>query len=153
LTLFRFPGGSSSDTWHFNNPAIFSGAGTTPRFASLIQSVSGDGMVTLNYGTGSPQEAAAFLAYCNGQTNNQTVLGNGPQWSDASSSWVTKDWRTAGYWASLRAAAPLAQDDGLNFLRANHPAPFNFTYFEVGNEIYGSWETDHHTTPHDPATY
>jgi hypothetical protein len=153
LTLFRFPGGSSSDEWHFNNPAIFNGAGTVPRFADLIGAVGGDGMVTLNYGTGSPQEAAAFLAYCNGQTDDPTVLGPGPQWSNASNSWVIKDWQTAGYWADLRAAAPLAQDDGLNFLRINQPAPFNFTYFEIGNEIYGSWETDHHTIPHDPATY
>jgi hypothetical protein len=153
LTLFRFPGGSSSDTYHFNDPARFPGAGTVPRFAALIEAMGGDGMVTLDYGTGSPQEAAAFLAYCNGWPGDPTVLGDGPQWTDSSSSWVTKDWRTAGYWADLRAAAPLAQDDGLNFLRISRPAPFNFTYFEIGNEVFGSWETDHHTTPHDPATY
>ena len=23
----------------------------------------------------------------------------------------------------------------------------------MGNEVYGSWETDEHATPHDPATY
>jgi hypothetical protein len=153
LTLFRFPGGSSSDTYHFNDPARFPGAGTVPRFAGLIESAGGGGMVTLDYGTGSPQEAAAFLAYCNGQVDNPTVLGSGPEWSDASMSWVVKDWGTAGSWAALRAAAPLAQDDGLNFLRISRPEPFNFTYFEVGNEIFGSWETDHHTIPHDPATY
>jgi methionine-rich copper-binding protein CopC len=153
LTLFRFPGGSSSDTYHFNAPERFPGAGTVPRFAALIEAMGGDGMVTLDYGTGSPQEAAAFLAYCNGQPGDPTVLGSGPQWSDSTSSWVTKDWQTAGYWAELRAAAPLAQDDGLNFLRISHPTPFNFTYFEIGNEVFGSWETDHHTTPHDPVTY
>src|SRR5262249_27538082 len=63
------------------------------------------------------------------------------------------DWKTAGYWAGLRAAAPLAQDDGLNFMRLGRSAPFAIHYYEVGNEIYGSWETDHHATPHDPATY
>ena len=31
-----------------------------------------------------------------------------------------------------------------SFLDLGHPAPFNFTYFEIGNEIYGSWETDEH---------
>ena len=38
-------------------------------------------------------------------------------------------------------------------------APFGFHYFEVGNEEYGSWETDKHglggdtSKPHDPTTY
>ena len=32
-------------------------------------------------------------------------------------------------------------------------APFDFDYFEVGNEEYGSWEIDHHAVEHDPATY
>lgn len=64
------------------------------------------------------------------------------------------------------AAVPLAHDDGLNFLRINHPASFNIQYWEVGNEVYGSWEADEHggtgdslpmpagETPkaHDPAT-
>ena len=49
---------------------------------------------------------------------------------------------------------------------ANHAASFNIQYFEIGNEIYGSWETDNHgktgdTLPmpgtatrkaHDPTT-
>ena len=58
--------------------------------------------------------------------------------------------------ATGRACAPprpLAGDDGLNFLRLGRTAPFGFHYFEVGNEEYGSWEIDHHTVQHDPATY
>jgi hypothetical protein len=72
---------------------------------------------------------------------------------------VQKDWKTAGYWAGLRAATPLATNDGLNFLRLGRAAPFAFHYFEVGNEEYGSWEVDRHGAggdtglPHDPATY
>ncbi len=64
----------------------------------------------------------------------------------------------------FRAASPLAVDDGLNFMRIAHAAPFtSIKYFEVGNEEYGSWEIDHHGTnlpsgvstgaQHDPATY
>jgi hypothetical protein len=153
LNLFRFPGGSSSDTWHFNQGPTYNGEGTSPSMASFIAAVGGSGMVTLNYGTASPQEAAAFLAYLNAPAGNTTTIGPGPQWSDASNSWVSVDWRTAGYWAGLRAATPLAQDDGLNFLRLGRAAPFAVHYFEVGNEVYGNWETDHHATPHDPATY
>ena len=77
----------------------------------------------------------------------------GQEWNDSTNAWQSVNWQTAGYWASLRAAAPLAQDDGLNFLRLDHPAPFQFQYWEVGNEEYGSWEIDHHTVQHDPATY
>src|SRR5262249_27582515 len=92
LSLFRFPGGSSSDTWHFNNGPTYNGQGTSPSMAAFIASVGGTGMVTLNYGTGSPQEAAAFLAYLNAGVGDATTLGPGLQWSDASNSWVSKDW-------------------------------------------------------------
>ena len=46
------------------------------------------------------------------------------------------DWQTVGYWAGLRAAAPLATDDGKNFLRIQHAAPFGIRYWEVGNEVF-----------------
>jgi hypothetical protein len=153
LNFFRFPGGSSSDTWHFNVGPTYGGEGTTPSMASFIASVNGTGMVTVNYGTGSPQEGAALLAYLDGNVGDTTQIGVGLQWSSASNSWVSVNWGTAGYWAGLRASTPLAQDDGLNFLRIGRAAPFGIKYFEIGNEEYGSWETDEHATPHDPATY
>jgi hypothetical protein len=153
LNLFRFPGGSSSDTWHFNNGPTYGGEGTSPSMAQFIAALGGSGMVTLNYGTGSPQEAAAFLAYLNAPVDNTTAIGPGPQWSDAAGAWVSVDWGTADYWAGLRAATPLPTDDGLNFLRIGRSDPFGVHYFEVGNEVYGSWETDHHDISNDPATY
>ena len=154
LTSFRFPGGSQSDDFHFNSAVAYHPTwGTDSSMASFIALVNGNAILTLDYGSGSPQEAAAMLAYFNGSVNNTTVIGDGPEWSDAAGAWQTVDWQTAGYWASLRASAPLAKDDGLNFLRLNHPAPFGFEYWEVGNEEYGSWEDDRHATPHDPATY
>lgn len=77
--------------------------------------------------------------------------------------WQTENWDTVGFWASLRGASPITPNDGLNFLRVNHPAAWtNITYWEIGNEEYGSWETDNHGTAgpngstgnqHDPATY
>ncbi len=149
-TIFRFPGGSSSDDFHFNIPES---PGSDSSMASFIASVNGQGMVTLDYGSGSPQEAAAFLAYLNAPVGNTTPIGMGQEWSDSANAWQTVNFQTAGYWASLRASAPLAQDDGLNFLRLDHPAPFGFHYFEVGNEEYGDWEIDHHAVQHDPATY
>jgi hypothetical protein len=153
VRIFRQPGGSSSDELHFNAGPVFPGAATAATFDSLTAALGGAGLVTLNYGTGSPQESAAYLSYSNAAVDDPTVLGTGLQWSGASHSWVARDWRTAGYWANLRAATPISPDDGLNYLRIGHPDPFGWHYFEVGNEIYGGWETDHHTPAHDPTTY
>ena len=153
LTMFRFPGGSSSDDFHFNAPPTYDGEGTDASIAGFIASVGGVGLATIDYGSGSPQEAAAFLAYLDAPVGNTTQIGTGQEWSDSANAWHQVDWKTAGYWASLRAAAPLAQDDGLNFLRLNHAAPFDTHYWEIGNEEYGGWEIDHHTSQHDPATY
>jgi hypothetical protein len=166
LSAFRFPGGSSSDDYHFTVPNNFSDpvANTIAQFVQFIEAASGTGLVTLDYGSGSPQEAAAELAYLEGSPSNSTVIGTGLEWNDSTNQWQQVNWQTVGYWASLRAAAPLPQDDGHNFLRINHPAPFTaIKYWEIGNEEYGSWEIDHHGTPgpggvttgaqHDPATY
>jgi alpha-L-arabinofuranosidase len=166
LTAFRFPGGSSSDDFHFNVAANYNdpAAITIPQFAQFIQAVGGTGLLTLDYGSGSPQEAAAELAYLEGSPSDTTVIGTGLEWNDSTNAWQSVDWKTVGYWASLRAATPLGTDDGYNFLRIGQTAPFStITYWEVGNEEYGSWEIDHHGTagpggvstgaPHDPATY
>jgi alpha-L-arabinofuranosidase len=159
LTSFRFPGGSSSDDFHFTKPPSYNGQGTDSTMAKFIASVGGRGLVTLDYGSGSPQEAAAFLAYLNAPVSSTTTIGTGKEWNDTTKAWVNVDWKTAGYWAGLRAATPLAKDDGLNFMRLGHAGGFGFHYFEVGNEEYGSWEIDNHGQsgdlgkPHDPATY
>ena len=154
LNFFRLPGGSSTDNnFHFNAPPTYNGEGTIPSMASFVASMNGQAVVTLDYGSGSPQEAAAELAYLNAPVGATTPIGDGQEWNSQSNSWQTVNWQNAGYWASLRAASPLAVDDGLNFLRLGRTAPFNFSDFEVGNEEYGGWETDHHTVQHDPATY
>ena len=153
FNLFRLPGGSDSDQFHFNAQVQYSGAGTIPSMASFVASVNGQAVVTLDFGSGSPQEAAAELAYLNAPVGATTPIGDGPEWSSTTGEWQTVNWQNAGYWASLRAATPLATDDGLNFMRLGRTQPFGFDCFEVGNEEYGSWEIDHHTTPHDPTTY
>ncbi len=166
LNLFRFPGGSASDDYHFNIAANYgdAAANTIPQFAKFIATAGGTGIITTDYGSGSPQEAEAELAYLTGSTSDTTPIGIGIEWSDSAKAWQNVDWKTVGYWASLRAASPLVTDDGLNFLRINQAAPFtDVNDWEIGNELYGSWETDHHGTPgpnnvstgaqHDPTTY
>ncbi len=166
LTMLRFPGGSASDDFHFNVAANYGdgSANTIPQFAQFISAVGATGLVTTDYGSGSPQEAEAELAYLDGSPSDTTMIGTGLEWNDTSGAWQSVNWQTVGYWASLRSASPLQTNDGYNFLRINHAAAFtNIKYWEIGNEEYGSWEVDHHGTAapggvstgaqHDPETY
>jgi hypothetical protein len=172
VTSLRYPGGSYADLYHWEThtgtttPA--QGAGSNViyvapeanmgRFVSVMQSVGANAFITVNYGMnsgatgpGSPKEAAAWVAYANGDPADTTVIGQ-------DNSVPPVDFKTVGYWAGLRAAAPLATDDGKNFLRISHPAPVGIKLWEVGNELYGNgfyggtgWEADFHV-PYDGTT-
>lgn len=121
-------------------------------FVRLLKASGTTGMVTVNYGTsvadafgtksinwnnerncsapnmgGQPQEAAAWVAYANGDPASAQVIGLDN---------VGFDWKTVGYWASLRASQPLTTDDGQNFLRLGMTAPIGIKYWEIGNELY-----------------
>jgi alpha-N-arabinofuranosidase len=102
---FRFPGGSLSDTYHWQtnltNGDPYTWATDFDQFASTVpvRNAQGQGFITVNYGTGTPAEAAAWVQYSN----------------------VTKR--------------------------------YGMKYWELGNEVYGTWETDSHAKPNDPVTY
>jgi hypothetical protein len=144
----RFPGGSASDDYHWvynrQDDDNWSWSTSLASFIHVITNLNGQAMITVNYGTGFTNEAAAWVAYVNATMGNPQSLG-----VDATGT----NWHTAGYWAALRAAAPLGTDDGRNFLRISRPAPLGFKYWEIGNECYGSWETDSNSVAHDPYTY
>ena len=90
----RFPGGSAADSYHWaTNPA------DTDLFASIIQATGAQAFITVDYGSGTPTEAAAWVTYAN----------------------VTKK--------------------------------YGFKYWEIGNECYGTWETDTYSVQHDPKEY
>jgi hypothetical protein len=141
-------------------------------FAQTLLASAAGGIITVNYGTsvanstasrsvgsdgqdtcsepntfGQPEEAAAWVAYANGSATNTQVIG-----LDAAGF----DWKTVGFWASLRGASPLSVDDGYNFLRIAHPTPIGIKYWEVGNEMYyNGWNTNHNaeTDLHAPYIY
>ena len=153
----RCPGGSASDQYNWQtNYSIPNGTYFWPSNASTFAAITAtqgtQTYVTVNYGSGTPQQAAAWVAYYNGSTSGTAALG-----TDS----MGRNWHTVGYWASIRAAAPLVTDDGTNYLRISHPAPFGIHYWEIGNECYGSWEYDLHGTSgsgltgvaNDPYTY
>jgi alpha-L-arabinofuranosidase len=144
----RCMGGSASDEYHWaTDRSLTNTWAWQTSFANFLHVATNIGaqvITTVNYGTGSTNEAAAWVAYANGATTNTLSLGKDR---------FGTNWQTVGYWASLRAAAPLGQDDGKNFLRISRAAPLGFKYWEIGNECYGTWETDSNAVPHDPYTY
>jgi alpha-N-arabinofuranosidase len=99
----RFPGGSLSDEYHWSSNTsgtnTWTWATSFDNFAHVATSTRAQAFITVNYGSGTPTEAANWVRYSN----------------------VTK-----GY---------------------------AFKYWEIGNENYGTWETDVNTRPHDPFTY
>ena len=263
IGTFRLPGGSTSDVYHWdiqNGGPLVNGSASIVNMANLVDGLHGEAnsVVTINYGTASPEEGAAELAYFNGvpsvaldsislsdpaigQTNpythyritsvtrsgttatatlsstsslvsgetlvisgangtttgynrtavitvtsgttftytvssntpataTGTIVADGGIWTAGGiklAGQSVPSWQTAGFWATLRTQSKLTNDDGLNFLRIGRAAPFNFHYWEVSNEEYGSWEADEHgvngdTMPmpagttgkmHDPTTY
>jgi alpha-L-arabinofuranosidase len=103
----------------------------------------GTALITVNYGSnlagtggGEPAEAAAWVAYANGDPADDKPLGKDS---------TGQDWKTVGYWAKLRGEEPIANDDGLNLLRAGHPKPLGIKLWQVGNEVYnnGYYGGDH----------
>lgn len=153
VRTIRVPGGSLSDEYHWSvNKSLdntWTWATGFDGFSKLITGLNSQAFVTVNYGSGTAEEAAAWVAYANAPASLQGTSDDVTIGSDAKS----KDWQTAGYWSALRAAAPLGTDDGSNFLRMSRSDPLGLKYWEIGNECYGSWETDQHALKWDPVTY
>ena len=156
VTILRYPGGTTSDSFDWlraigpqaqrlpNEPygmqaAKLSSAccvldGPAPSFVGpdefgrLLDATGAVGTITVNFATGTAQEAADFVAYMTAPGTKH------PSSSPAQ----------ASYWAGLRA-------------RNGHPAPYDVPYWEVGNEQYfrgqSGWRSGHpvslgpHATP------
>lgn len=148
VTTLRYPGGGYADNYHWSiykatkwqasDPPKYGYYATNNdfgHFVALIDQV-GTTVITVNYGSnlegtggGEPAEAAAWVAYANGNPSDTRVIGKDS---------TGYDWQTVGSWASLRASSPLAVDDGKNFLRIGHPQGLNVKYWEIGNEVFGN---------------
>ncbi|HWA24127.1 MAG TPA: hypothetical protein VG734_00525 [Lacunisphaera sp.] len=148
LRAIRVPGGSLSDEYHWRVNKSLANTWTWATgfngFTNLITGLGAQAFVTVNYGTGTPEEAAAWVAYANATSANSATIGTDSK---------GYDWQNAGTWVALRAAAPLANDDGMNFLRISRASPIGIKYWEIGNENYGTWETDEQAAKNDPTTY
>jgi alpha-L-arabinofuranosidase len=162
IELLRLPGGSMSDEYHWltntsRNNAWQWASGFDKSSWLMLNTPGATGMVTLNYGSGTPEEAAAWVAYANFPVGNEGDAGDVSLGVDSptpgTGSVASRDWHSARHWANLRAAMPLATDDGLNFLRLGRATPMDIHLWEVGNENYGSWEFDLQQPAQGAVTY
>ncbi len=146
ISAARYPGNHGvADLYHWSTKTTtrYKGAEVSyfapeSNFGSfaLFAEKLGQAVIVVNYGAnldgtggGEPVEAAAWVAYANGDATNTRDLGKDS---------TGEDWHTVGYWAQLRGQAPLAGDDGLDFLRIQHPKPFGFKLWQIGDQVYNN---------------
>ena len=132
-------------------------------FASFVRLLdrteNAQAVVTVNHGSalklsgnqslvpdyaGQPQEAAAWVAYANANPAIYGTASDVPIGVDQQGN----DWKTAGYWAKLRASTPQeyqswaqasGEYDPLNaFLAIDRDAAVGIQYWEIGNETFGT---------------
>ncbi|HEY3994065.1 MAG TPA: cellulose binding domain-containing protein, partial [Ktedonobacteraceae bacterium] len=71
VKILRYPGGSTSDVYHWQSNTTVSGqsyanpSNTFDAFMGMAQATSAQAMITVNYGSGTPQEAANWVQYAN----------------------------------------------------------------------------------------
>ena len=118
LSLLRWPGGNFVSGYHWENgigpweqrPTVDNPAWPnleyhlfgTDEFVQFCCEVKCEPMICLNAGDGTPEEAAAWVEYCNG---------------------------------------PADSEYGAKRAKNGHSEPYNIKFWEVGNEIYGKWQT------------
>jgi hypothetical protein len=128
--MLRFPGGSRAMLYHFDETIgpyaerkpqcdTFTGALDATTWGmdeALLYAEQRGAAVTLvtPWGDGTPERAAAMVAYANATMSSTFMIG-----VDANG----RDWGTAADWAARRAAN-------------GHPAPYGVSLVEIGNEQY-----------------
>lgn len=126
VSLIRMPGGSWSNSYDWlacenggegiDASAVcwWTWASRPSDFLQILKATNLPGMWTINQ-NGTSKEAAALVAFFNGDINDTRVIGVDVR---------GRDWGTVGRWAQLRA------DHG-------NPQPYHVQYWEIGNETYG----------------
>jgi len=119
-TVLRMPGGSWSSEYdwlaceqHVGCP--WSWAARPSDFVELLTGTGLEGMWTVSF-NGTAEEAAALVAFFNGDVDDTKVIGVDRR---------GRDWETVGRWATMRADA-------------GHPEPVRVDLWEIGNEIFGA---------------
>jgi len=118
-TSLRFPGGSTSDDYHWwinrSGSNTFTWATSFTDFATAVTNLGASGIVTVNYGGGTPEEAAAWVRHSN-VTNSYKIryweIGNEcyGTWEHDTNLFAHDAYtyanRAAAYFAQMKAADP-----------------------------------------------
>jgi len=77
-TTLRFPGGVLSDKydWETDIGPSLGGSWSFDRFMLVVQALNATPVVTVNYGFGSPKEAADWVAYANAPSDGSNYWGS-----------------------------------------------------------------------------
>ena len=142
--ILRFPGGALSETYHWRNavgPAelhkdnedsyghLMKSYFGTDEFIALCEQIGcPEKMITVNYCTGTAQEAANWVEYCNAEVPSSSD----PSWK--LDSYKADGKAPKGYFAWLRS-------------ELGHPKPYRVKYWEIGNEIYCRQDLKDKLTP------
>lgn len=145
--VLRFPGGTRAMRYHFDETigpvdrrlpqcdpftgvpdATHYGLDEHMQIAAIV-----DAEVTLvsPWVDGTPEEAAALVAYANATPDSTVTIGTDEN---------GKDWKTAAHWARRRA-------------EHGHPEPYRAAYLEIGNEQYLKLRTPPKTSCGRPAPF
>jgi len=143
LSTIRFPGGCHADVYHWRDgvgPLVnrtlginyFTKENETNKYGTdehveFCRSVNVEPTITINFGNGTPQEAANWVEYCNGKIPESPD----PKWN--ATSFKGDEKADPDYFAWLRG----------NF---SQKEPYNIKKWEVGNEVYNDWTQRYNST-------
>ncbi|MFX1391913.1 MAG: LamG-like jellyroll fold domain-containing protein, partial [Promethearchaeota archaeon] len=143
ISTIRFPGGGHADVYHWwygigpvdsrpNGTNYFTGENVSNDYGidehyDFCQNIGAKPTITVNFGTGTPQEAANWVEYCNGKVPTSGTGGWTPDL------WKGNESADPGYFAWLRDYY-------------GHSEPYNITKWEVGNEVYNDWTNNYNAT-------
>lgn len=69
VRVMRFPGGSTADNYHWQTNTLDDGSNagndSFDQFMQVVRQVGATPIITVNYGSGTPEEAAAWVKYAN----------------------------------------------------------------------------------------
>jgi len=106
--------------------------------AATLTALKTAGVMALRWPGGSTSDGYHWASDASGNSNFSNIATNLP----GAQIFVTANYGTG---SPGEAAAWV--------LSANITNHCGFKYWEIGNECYGSWETDSHAVAHDPYTY
>jgi hypothetical protein len=129
IQAIRWPGGSWSDEYHWQTP----NSSSNPNLPFMCE----------NNSSGVPNGSTTWGGYSTfGQFVTSIVQGGNYDLA-----------LTADYGTDPACTGPGDPTEAEAWVAAAVTDGIHVSHVTVGNEEYGTWETDLHTAPHDPTTY